>query len=268
MRQPLSVFLVCACVLAADRAEAQFRAADPVPGEDFVVELGLMFWQPTPELRIQTGAVAAIAEAGVDLVQEFAIEDQRFREFRAVLKPGRKHKLRFSYVPITYNAEATLQRSVTFGGQTFDVGLPAAADLTWNMWRFGYEWDFVSRERGLLGVIGELKYNTLSAELSSAVGAELTDATAPLPGIGLIGRGYLHRDVSITAEFTGFKLGDRLSDEYNAKLFDFDIYGTISLGRNVGIQGGYRSVVAAYLVDEDSGDLKLKGLYFGGLVRF
>ena len=114
-------------------------------------------------------------------MQEFAIEDKRFREFRAVLKPGRKHKLRFSYVPIKYDAEAILQRSVTFGGQTFDVGLPATADLTWKMWRFGYEWDFVSRERGLLGVIGELKYNKLSANLSSAVGAELTDATAPLP---------------------------------------------------------------------------------------
>ena len=66
----------------------------------------------------------------------------------------------------------------------------------------------------------------------------------------------------------GSSCGDSLSDEFSAKLFDFDIYGTVSLGRNVGIQGGYRSVVAEYLVDEDSGDLKLKGLYFGGLVRF
>ena len=49
---------------------------------------------------------------------------------------------------------------------------------------------------------------------------------------------------------------------------DFDIYATLNFGKNVGVQGGYRSVVAEYLVDDDQGDLKLKGTYFGGVVRF
>ncbi len=268
MRHRLAVFFVCTSVLAASSAEAQFRPSDPAPGEDFVLELGLAFWQPTPVLRIQTGALAAIAETDVDLVEEFGIEDKRFREFRAVLKPGRKHKLRFSHVPIEYDAEATLARTITFGGRTFTVGLPATANLTWDMWRFGYEWDVVARDRGFFGVIAEVKYNKLSAELSSAIGAEFTEAEAPIPTIGVIGRGYVHRSVSITAEFTGFKVPDGVSEEFDAKIFDFDIYATANFGRHVGVQGGYRSIVADYLIDEDSGDLKLKGLYFGGLLRF
>ena len=32
--------------------------------------------------------------------------------------------------------------------------------------------------------------------------------------------------------------------------------------------GRYRSVVVDYVVDEDTGHLKMKGLYFGAVVRF
>ena len=45
-------------------------------------------------------------------------------------------------------------------------------------------------------------------------------------------------------------------------------HGTVSFGRHLGAQAGYRSVVVHYLTDEDLGDLKMKGPYFGGVVRF
>ena len=49
-----SVTLLLALVTVP--AEAQFSAQpDIVPAEDFNVELGLMFWQPTPELSLTTG---------------------------------------------------------------------------------------------------------------------------------------------------------------------------------------------------------------------
>ena len=62
----------------------------PIPrlGEQFHVELGLMFWQPTPVLQIQTGALAALGQTEVDFVQEFGIENKRFNEFRCVIKAG------------------------------------------------------------------------------------------------------------------------------------------------------------------------------------
>jgi hypothetical protein len=51
-------------------------------------------------------------------------------------------------------------------------------------------------------------------------------------------------------------------------MFDMDIYGTINLGRYLGVQFGYRSVTADYAVEQDAGDLAMKGTYFGGLIRF
>ena len=268
MRMRVALAAICLLWLSSSPAAAQFNVSDPAPGEDFRVEIGAMLWTPTPELRIQTGALAAIGSTQVDFVQEFGIENKRFTEYRVVIKPGRKHKIRFNYVPIKYSAEATLTRTITFGGRTFTVGLPATADLEWKLWRIGYEWDIVAADRGFFGIIGELKQNRVTANVASTFGVETAEATAPVPAIGVIGRGYPAENVSITAEFTGFKVPDSFTDELDAKIFDFDIYATINFGRSVGVQGGYRSIVAEYLVDDDAGDFKLKGWYFGGLLRF
>ena len=81
-----------------------------------------------------------------------------------------------------------------------------------------------------------------------------------MPAIGVIGRGYLAPDRVHHGRVHRINLS---RGEVEVKFFDFDMYGTVSVGRNVGVQGGYRSVVVDYMVDEDTGDLKMKGLYFG-----
>jgi len=259
-RACVSAWCLCALILLTGRAQAQV-----LPAEDHVVELGVMFWKPSPELTLSTGAISGAGIDEVDFVQEFGIGDRFFPEFRATL--GRNHKFRFSYVSIKYDAETTIQRTIRFEGRTFDIGVPATADITWDLWKFGYEWDFVSRERGFLGVVADVKYNKVEASIDSPVltSAATTDTTAAVPTIGVIGRGYLSPMVAVTGEFTALSF-DR--DENRVKLYDFDLYGTVSFGRNVGVQGGYRSVVVDYLVDQDGGDLKMKGPYFGAVVRF
>jgi hypothetical protein len=252
--------MVCAVTLFVHRAEAQV-----LPAEDHVVELGLMFWTPTPHVTLSSDELSASDVSEVDFVQEFSIEEKTFPEFRGVL--GRTHKLRVSHVTIDYDADTTINRTFTFRGRTFTVGAPATADFKWDLWQFGYEWDFVSRERGFVGFIADLKYNRIDAAVDSPVLREAAsaDVTAAVPTIGVIGRGYIGRMVAITGEFTGLRV---TRDEFEAKFFDFDINGTVSFGRYVGAQAGYRSVVVDYLIDEDAGDLKMKGPYFGGLLRF
>lgn len=258
----LSAAALCFAALtcAAPGADAQV-----LPAEDHVVELGVMFWTPSPELTLSTDGLAGSNVDEVDFVQEFGIEDKRFPEFRATI--GRSHKLRVSYVSVQYDEDTTLQRTIVFQGRTFEVNVPASTDIKWDLWRFGYEWDFVSRERGFFGVIAEVKYNQVEASIDSPAltSAATTDTTAPVPTIGVIGRGYLAEMVSITGEFTGISVS---RDEFDVRFFDLDIYGTVSLGRHFGVQGGYRSVIADYVVDEDTGDLRLKGPYFGAVVRF
>jgi hypothetical protein len=230
-----------------------------------VAELGVVFWKPSPQLTLSTDALVGAGVEEVDFVQEFGIEDKYFPEFRVTL--GRNHKFRSSFVTFDYNAEAIITRRITFRGQTFNIGAPATADIKWKLYKFGYEWDFISQPRGFFGVIADLKYNRVEASIDSPVltSAATTDVTAPLPVLGIIGRGYLSSKVSLTGEFTGLKL-KRGEDE--GKFVDFDLYGTVHAGRNFGVQGGYRSVVVDYIVDEDTGSLRMKGLYFGAVVSF
>jgi hypothetical protein len=201
----------------------------------------------------------------VDFVQEFAIENTSFPEFRASI--GRSHKLRVSHVTFKYDAEATIQRTIVFQGRTFTLGVPATTDIDWDLWTFGYEWDFVSNRGGFLGVVADLKYNKMVASIESPalVSAAAVDVKAPIPTLGVIGRGYLGQGGSITVEFTGLRL---TRDTFEGKFNDFDIYGTLHLGRHLGVHAGIRSEDVHYLVDDDIGELKMKGPYFGGALRF
>jgi hypothetical protein len=115
----------------------------------------------------------------------------------------------------------------------------------------------------------EAKYTDVEATLSNAnIGTEFVRARAPIPAIGVIGRGYVVPNISITGEFSFFKLPEGIDEDYGGRYYDFDLYGTVNFTDNVGAQAGYRSFVVFYKVEDDEGDLNLKGLYFGGVVRF
>src|SRR3954465_8901918 len=172
IRLSIPLPIVVVLLLGAHSADAQFAAGPTVPpGEDFHVELAAMFWNPSPELTLSTDALGAVGVDQIDFVNEFGIEDRRFPEFRGTFKPRRKHKIRLSFVPIRYNQDATLQRTITFHGRTFPVNIAPNAALKWDLLRFGYGWDFVSRSRGLVGLLTELKYNNVSGGITSTVGS-------------------------------------------------------------------------------------------------
>ena len=224
-----------------------------------------MYWKPSPQVVISSGS----GGTPIDFVSQFSIEDKRFREFRVVLKAAPKHKLRYSTVPIKYSGSATLNQSITFQGQTFNAGVPAAAELKWTLMRFGYEWDSIATSMGFAGLFVDLKYNKMNAQLSApSVATQTFERNVAVPTLGGIGRAYLSQFISVTGEFTALKLKRGSLGVKNAKLYDFDVYGTANFGRYIGAQFGYRSVTVDYAVDDDTGNLKMKGLYFGGLIRF
>ncbi len=261
-----------AVVLAATfgTAHAQFAGnfnakSNAAVGERFVIEIAGDLWNPDPAITIATDALTFTGTNSIDFVTELGIQPTRFRNVGVTLKAGRKHKLRFAYTPITYDASTTIRRSFVFNGRTYDIGIPVNTTVDWKFYRFGYEWDIVSRDRGFFGVLGELKYNDITATLASPIGTETAQQTAPVPTIGAIGRGYLVKNLSATVEVSGFKL-TRAPDQ--VKWVDVDVYGTFNVTKNIGARGGYRSIHPTYTVSSDSGDLKLQGPYFGAVVRF
>jgi len=260
--------LVGALVGLPSLAWAQFRpAASPAVGETYHVEASISWWNPNPDLVINSESLG-IAGTDIDLVTDLGIEQKRIPEFRIVLRPAQKHKFRIHYLPMKYEADATVRREFIFNGQRYRVGLPVQTEADLTTWRVGYEYDFVSLPRGFVGFLADLKYTDVRVDLLSPIGAEFTSQAAPIPTLGLIGRGYLAPNFSITGEFGYLRVPESLSEDFGGRYLDFDFYGTVNFTNNVGAQVGYRSIDVFYEDLLDSGTLTFKGWYFAGVVRF
>jgi hypothetical protein len=258
------------CVGTATPARAQYKPGplnDPATGEKYHIEAGAAFWSPSANMTIASEGFG-IAGDVIDLKKDLGLTDQRFRALQLTLRPAQAHKFRFQYIPISYSQAATLQRTVKFNGQNYTIGLPVNSSLDWKAYRFGYEFDFVSKNRGFAGFIMEAKYTDVQVSLASSFRTDFAHASAPIPSLGGIGRVYVVPNISITAEVTGFKLPSSIDKRYGAHYVDVDIYGTVNFNNYVGAQLGYRSLDVFYLVKSDTGSLTLKGLYFGGVVRY
>jgi hypothetical protein len=263
----LTVATVIGLVAIASPAAAQFSPPpEPAVGENYHVEVSYGWWNADPSLIVNSESLG-IPGTDVDLVEDLGVEQKQLGKLNVVLRPATKHKFRFEYLPIRYEAEATVNREFIFNGQVYRIGLPVQTDAKFLTYRFGYEYDFVYRSRGFAGVLFDLKYTDVKVELTSPIGLEFAQAIAPIPTIGFVGRGYVSKNVAIGGELSFFRLPGEYED-YDGKYTDVDIYGTANFTNNVGATLGYRSVDVFYKKRFDNGALKFSGLYISGVVRF
>jgi len=272
MRTPAASVLVFCLALAAVPAPAAAQSGaksgnNRATGENYHVEIGGFLWDPTPDIAITSEALGIIGSK-IDFVTDLHIEKTTFREFRLVLRPSTRNKFRFEYTPIKYESQATLTRNLIFNGISYPLSLPVQTELSWKAYRFGYEYDFVYTDRGFVGLLLEAKYTDVETTLRNAIASEFVHARAPIPAIGVIGRAYPAANISITGEFSFFKWPNSIREDYEAKYYDFDLYGTVNFTDLFGAQVGYRSFDVFYHIDKDEGALTLRGLYFGGAARF
>jgi hypothetical protein len=266
-----AALLSAAFVLWSVPAAAQLGvgARTGAVGDQYHIEAAAGFWNPQPELLVSSESLGIPGDE-IDLVNDLGIEQKRIPALRLVLRPSTKHKFRFDYLPIKYTAESVVQREFVFNGQRYRIGLPVntTADLT--TYRFGYEYDFFYRDRGFVGVLLDVKYTNVDVQLDSPIGSEFTSQVAPIPTIGIVGRGYIVPNVSISGEVSFFNVPDNLAEQLNAdgRYLDYDFYGTFNFNRYVGAQLGVRSIDVSYFNDLDSGTLNFTGLYFGAVVRY
>jgi len=262
------VLLATLGVAAPAAAQYQPRSLnDPATGENYHIEAGADFWFPSADMTIESEQLG-IPGSQINLKDDLGLTDQRFRALQVQLRPARKHKLRFEYLPMEYTQTATLRTDLVFNGIRYRLGLPVNSTLDWKTYEFGYEYDFIVRNWGFVGFDLEAKYTDVQVSLSSPLASEYAHAQGPIPAIGGIGRYYIVPNIAVTGELTAFKIPDSIDDRYNAHYVDFDLYGTVNFTNNVGVKGGYRSRDVGYLIKTDSGSLTLKGIYFGAVVRY
>jgi hypothetical protein len=267
----LFVWMAGATMLAvtAGTASAQYGTSQPgvssgVTGDDYHVELSYALWRPSRELLISSESLGIVGDR-IDAVVDLGFDTRTFQDIKVVLRPSQRFKVRFGVTPIKYEGDTVLTRTIVFNGQRYTIGLPVTSELEWKSWRFGIEYDFISRSRGFFGVIFEAKYTDLNVDLQAPLIAEFTHVKVPIPTIGAIGRVYVAKNVALSAEVTGLKL--TIQDD-TGEYLEVDLNAQYNFHNNFGVQGGYRAMSLGYAVELDSGDLDLKGLYFGGVARF
>ena len=222
-------------------------------------------------IRGRTTSEIQFIGSTIDFKKDLGLTDQRFPEVHLELRPTTRHKFRLQYIPIKYDQSAVLTRTVVFNGQSYTIGRAITSTLDWKAYRIGYEYDFISRDRGFGGFILDFKYTDVTATLStvaSPIVTEFTKAEAPIPAIGGIFRVYVVPNISITGEVTGFTLPETAFKDTNGHYLDVNFYGTLNFTNNVGVQVGYRALDVGYLIKTDSGSFTLQGVFFGVVARY
>lgn len=246
---------------------ANYSSANYPVGEPYGVEFAFSMWNPEPNIVIASESLG-IPGTDISVKADLGLEKKSTYEFRLVLRPGRKHKFRFNYIPLKYDAETTLSGDIVFNGIRFPVSTQVGTLLDWKTYRIGYEWDFLSKPRWYVGVILEAKFTDINFELNSVIGKEFARARAPIPAIGVAGRAWVTKNVSVTGEFSAFRLPDQIDADYGGHYYEWNVYGMVNFTKNLGAQAGWRKHDLAYKAKSDTGSAILDGLYFGGVVRF
>jgi len=266
----LTAVALAALLTVASPVTAQLlpRSSNLPVGEDYRVELFGGMWTASPDMKISSDAFGIIGSE-IDFISDLGFGTERFGEVRLRLRPARKHRFRLDFIPIKFNAQATVERRIVFRGIGYNIGLPVSSSLTWNAWRLGYEYDIIHRSRGYFGVILEAKYTDVEASLEApGFAREFTRARGPIPAIGAIVKVYPLSVLALTAEVSGLRVPNNALGSFEGEYIDFDVSATLNFIDNLGVQVGYRSLDLNVSSDEEAVALKLDGIYLGALVRF
>src|SRR5262245_41291959 len=207
LRTSVVLSIAMLAVLAVP-AQAQFRPrplGEPATGEQYHVEGSASLWFPAATVSASSESFG-IPGTLIDFKNDLGLQDTRFADLRLVLRPTKSSKFRFQFIPVKYNASSVLRRTLVFNGQRYDIGLPVKSTLDWRAYRFAYEFDFISKNRGYAGFIVEAKYTDVKILLdASPFVTEFAQARAPIPAIGGVGRFYVVPNIGVTFELTGFR---------------------------------------------------------------
>ena len=261
-----------AFTLVPATAHAQYSAPEMsgggAIGEKYHAEVSGTLWNPDLYGQISSEQFGLLGTK-IDLVDDLGYAKTRFKDFRLVLRPSKKAKFRVQYTPIQYEADTKLRRNLVFNGISFPLAIPVSSQFNWNVWRLGYEYDVLYKSRGFVGFLLEGRYTEFNATVAAPVlnESQFTSAKAPLPAIGVVGRGYVLPELAINFEVSGFKLPN-INPKYQANYFDWDINGTMNVTNNFGLQVGWRKMTTYLGIKNDIGDIRFQGMWLGAALRY
>ncbi len=262
------VLLGCSTLGTANADERNPLAAK------FIVDAGYFFMSTDMRVRVD-GETTESVGSDVDYDDTFGIGDfDRFRA-EASWRIAPRHLLRAMYFQNNRSASRSLERDVTFGDETFPLGVTVNARSELTVAQLSYEYAFLRRDNyELAGGIG-VHYLDMGLGLDATLAAQGGTASrsldenattqAPLPVLGLRGLWRLPYDFYITAQVQYFYVQ---FDPYSGSLIDLKASLVWQFADHVGIGIGYNDFGFRFDIDDARDfDGRLRWDY-GGAIAF
>jgi hypothetical protein len=257
-RAGLATFLAAMTVFTILIAVPRLHAADN-DNEDFdsyKIRIDGFWFYSNPSGNIQgsseNGTIDLQKDLGFNTYSTFSgLVDWKFT---------RKNHFVFAVSPFQQQRQTVLNRTITYQGQTFDVGLSTHADLQANLYAPGYQYDIIRRKRGHIGVGVQIDLFDAKASLTAQAQttgdgvhhAEVSGSgslVAPIPVAGPQFRLYLTNSPRLFVE----------GDLYGMYLFGYgnfistaDTLG-LTINRHLSVNAGY-SLGSRLVVNNNNSD--------------
>jgi hypothetical protein len=116
-----------------------------------------------------TGSIHGASDAGsIDLTKDLGFNSYPTFSGKVDWKFTRKNHFYVSITPLDTSRQTVLNRTFTFQGQTFTAGLTANSSLNTLAVAPGYQYDFIRRKRGHLGLGLQFDFFNTTAKISAA----------------------------------------------------------------------------------------------------
>ncbi len=227
--------------------------------EDFRIELTGAAW-----LLDSSGTIQA-SGTPIDLRSDLGAGQQQPTFYgRLVVKPGRKHRIVVEGTPFRINGLNTVNRTIVYRGETFNVSETVRSSADLNYLFVGYQYDLVSGWLGHLGLSVGGAYLGATGSITAVQAATTASTTQNigLPLVGLETRIFPipgHRILQIEGGARGMGVGNY------GHYFEIDGSGGVGFGP-FALMAGYRNVNAdihtASSTNPEGVNVRLKGPIF------
>jgi hypothetical protein len=259
--------LVLGAVLMGALAPAlHAEAGDPL-SDRFNFQLGGFLLSTETTLRVD-GEFSRGTE--IDTERDLGLKDSdRFR-IDAYWRIAPKHKIRLMYFDTSNEADKTLERTIEFQDQQYDVGLDVHAKSETQVTELAYEYTFMKRDTydlsGSLG-IHNLKFETsLGGELNGNPLPNLqntAEANGPLPVLGVHGVWRFKDQFYIDAMIQYFTIS---FEEYDGSVTDYTASAVWQFSKHFGVGAGWNNFITKVDVDGDQFNGHLRWRYGGARI--
>ena len=205
-RHTLAYLFVALLITSMSTSQA---LAAPDDDKKFGIDLGVFLTDRESQVNLD----GPNGNAVIDLEPELGLEaTDNVGRLDGFYRFAKKHKINFSVFDLSRTAKATIEEEFEWNDEVWEIDTDIRTDFDLRIYKAAYVYDFLSRDRGSLGVSGGFYVSDITFKLAATdfdrSGKE--DLTAPLPVIGLRGAYALSDRWTLrgSAEVFAYKVDD------------------------------------------------------------